>query len=291
MIELKPTLILIDTPFQDRLLERSRSRSPSPHSIPDPDDEPENHEEDLYGLSLLQRIVSESYVRNLSKLVIPVPLVVFSEAARRLQDTDGPSDDVANGKLQPAVPGAVRTSTRRMVRKCLDLGATDIMESPMNGKCLTNLEVHAYRAHRDAAREQKALLEVRRGRKRSWVGISEGKPFAYLREAMVSNLMNGICRVQNENDDGIGNVTISIPRESHQRIVEAIGQWHFCAHAFSDDELIMAAAYMFNHALDMPELEKWRIPAGESSCVSSQKPPPNMHVFPWPANASASPPF
>ena len=273
MIELKPTLILIDTPFQDRLLERSRSRSPSPHSIPDPDDEPENHEEDLYGLSLLQRIVSESYVRNLSKLVIPVPLVVFPEAGYRPPATDGPSDDAANGKLHPTAPGAVRTSTRRMVRKCLDLGATDIMESPMNGKCLTNLEVHAYRAHRDAAREQKALLEVRRGRKRSWVGISEGKPFAYLREAMVSNLMNGICRVQNENDDGIGNVTISIPRESHQRIVDAVGQWHFCAHAFSDDELIMAAAYMFNHALDMPELEKWRIPAGESSCVSSQKAP------------------
>ena len=273
MIELKPTLILIDTPFQDRLLERSRSRSPSPHSIPDPDDEQENHEEDLYGLSLLQRIVSESYVRNLSKLVIPVPLVVFPEAGHRPQDTDGPSDDVANRKLHPTALGAARTNTRRMVRKCLDLGATDIMESPMNGKCLTNLEVHAYRAHRDAGREQKALLEVRRGRKRSWVGISEGKPFAYLREAMVSNLMNGICRVQNEKDDGIGNVTISIPRESHQRIVEAIGQWHFCAHAFSDDDLIMAAAYMFNHALDMPELEKWRIPAGESPCVSSQSPP------------------
>jgi hypothetical protein len=60
LLDLKPTLILLDTPFQDQISERSPSRTPSPHSPPDEDDE--NHEEDLYGLALLQRIISELYV-------------------------------------------------------------------------------------------------------------------------------------------------------------------------------------------------------------------------------------
>lgn len=38
----------------------------------------------------------------------------------------------------------------------------------------------------------------RSARKVSWVGVSEAKPYAYLREAMVSGLMNRIC-----NPDGV----------------------------------------------------------------------------------------
>ena len=33
----------------------------------------------------------------------------------------------------------------------------------------------------------------RSARKVSWVGVNEAKPYAYLREAMVSGLMNRIC--------------------------------------------------------------------------------------------------
>jgi len=262
MVDLKPTLILIDTPYQERIPERSRSRTPSPHSPPDEDSE--NHEEELYGLALLQRIISESYLRNLSKMVLPVPVVNFPRP-----DSPHPSDsssdvreEIANAKLHPNSPMNRRIANRRMLKKCLDLGATDVMASPMNGKCITNLEVHAYRAHREAARDQKALLEVRRGRKRSWVGISEEKPFSYLREAMVSSLMNGICRIENEMDDKPKSVRIWVPAEKQAEIAEAVGRWHFCAHSFSDDELIIAAAVMFKHALAMPELEAWRLPTG-----------------------------
>ncbi|KAK3379531.1 hypothetical protein B0T24DRAFT_160956 [Lasiosphaeria ovina] len=264
MVDLKPTLILIDTPFQERIPERSRSRTPSPHSPPDEDSE--NHEEELYGLGLLQRIISESYIRNLSKLVVPVPLVAFPPADGHLNDIDSSRDareEFENGKLHPGSSNDRRAANRRMVKKCLDLGATDVMASPMNGKCITNLEVHVYRAHREAARDQKAMLEVRRGRKRSWVGISEEKPFAYLREAMVSTLMNGICRIENEKEDQVGSVNISIGIEKQAAISWAVGQWHFCAHNFSDDELIVAASVMFKHALAMPELEPWRIPTDQ----------------------------
>lgn len=266
MIDLKPTLILIDTPYEDRLPEKPRSRSPSPHSAPPiEDEEGQNHEEELYGLALMQRIVSESYLRNLSRLVVPVAIVTFpsSDCPDIGNGFCDARDEIANRKFDERSSKDQRTANRRMVKRCLDLGATDVMANPMNIKRITNLEVHAYRAHRDAARDQKAILEVRRGRKRSWVGISEEKPFAYLREAMVSGLMNGICRVNCEQDDPVGNFRVSIPVERQAVIADAVGHWHFCAHDFSDDELIVAASIMFKHALSMPELEAWRIPTDQ----------------------------
>lgn len=291
MIDLKPTLILIDTPFGDRVPERLRSRTPSPQSLPMlEDDEGRNHEEDLYGLALLQRIVSESYLRNLSKLVVPVPIIVFppSNGPYNQDGSSDTRDEIANRKLHPDSPKPQRTENRRMLKRCLDLGATDVMASPMNVKCITNLEVHAYRAHRDAAQDQKALLEVRRGRKRSWVGISDEKPFAYLREAMVSGLMSRICRIQSGLDDPVG-VKISIPADRQAVIASSVGNWHFCAHDFSDDELIVAASVMFKHALSMPELEQWRIATGKCLAlffvsyvpkrrltVSLSRPPPQL---------------
>jgi hypothetical protein len=127
---------------------------------------------------------------------------------------------------------------------------------------MTNLAVQAYRAHREAAREQQALLEVRRGRKLSWVGVHEEKPFSYLREAMVSGLMKGLCRRGHEYDDTIGGAKIAISQERRLAVASAVGDWHFSAHDFADDELLVGAMLMFKHALSMPALDKWRIPTG-----------------------------
>jgi hypothetical protein len=41
-----------------------------------------------------------------------------------------------------------------------------------------------------------------------------------------------------------------------------IGTWAFSAHDYTDDELLYGALSMLKHALQMPELEKWRIPDG-----------------------------
>jgi len=46
-------------------------------------------------------------------------------------------------------------------------------------------------------------------------------------------------------------------------ITKAIGRWDFSAHDFSEDELVHAAFLMLQHALQLPDLEKWRIPAGQ----------------------------
>ena len=252
-MDLKPTIVLIDTPNDEpRSEESSPSRSPSPHSSPQREEEVQVFpEEDAYGLQLLSRIVSEAHLRNVSKLVVPIPII-------------GASTADANGDGSSNASRAQVSIDRRLLKKCLDLGARDVMAHPMHAKGVTALEVHAYRAHKDAARDQQALLELRRGRKRSWVGISDDRPYAYLREAMVSNLMKRICQMEEERDEtAADNVRISVSPERKSRIAAVVGKWHFSAHDFSDDELVMAASLMFKHAFAVDELEKWRIPAGE----------------------------
>lgn len=248
VVDLRPAMILIDVPEDEQMPEEPSpcSRSPSPLSRP-MSREAEIHtpDEEVYGLRLLQRIMTEAHLRNLSKMVVPILLI-------------GQSTSALEGESV-----GIRPVDRRLVIRCLDMGATDVIIRPMHAKCMMGLEVHAHRAKKDAAREQQAILELRRGRKRSWVGVNEERPFAYLREAMVSGLMKGICRLSMGEDDRISNVSIAVSSERQAAIAAAIGKWHFCAHDFTDDELLVAAMYMFKHALTMPELERWRIPAGE----------------------------
>ena len=251
---MKPTIVLIDTPHDEPVpSSHPRSRSTSPRSS-SPPSEAEIHipDEELYGLNLLQRVITEAHLRNLSKLVVPIPVITpFGAQERR-----GPPARASS----PSEPFSVDPA---LLKRCIDLGAADVIVSPINSKCLTSVGMQAYRAHREAVREQQALLEVRRGRKISWVGVHEEKPFAYLREAMVSNLMKGICRLGGDFDERIGNSKLAVPAERQAVIAVAIGNWHFCAPEFTDDELLVAAMLIFKHALNTPALEKWRIPAGE----------------------------
>ena len=258
----KPTIVLIDTPHDEPISERSdRSRSPSPHSAQSHEHENGDliSEQELYGLRLLERIVTEAQLRKLSKLIVPIPL--FSHQSRDAPSgNDGP--DNVGVEAHSLAPNG-RAAHPKLLKKCLEIGASDVMASPLHIKSIASLEVHAYRAHKDAVKERQALLEVRKHRKRSWVGVNGEKPFAYLREAMVSGLMSGICTANATEDRIVGDISISISHERHSQIAEAVSQWRFSAHDFSDDELIVAAAVMFNHALSMPELEQWRIPQGE----------------------------
>ena len=55
---------------------------------------------------------------------------------------------------------------------------------------------------------------------------------------------------------------INIEPDRRALVVQAVGTWSFSAHKFSDDELLIAALIIFEHALTMPELEKWRMSTG-----------------------------
>lgn len=266
--EPKPTLVLIDTPNNEQTAEPgSFSRDASPHSRSSSGATHDNSNHEIYGLRLLDKVMYETHSRNLSKLVVAIPVVTLSLLQTPPLDT---SNDHANlildteQKDQTAGSPTRSPINRALLRKCLNSGATDVMASPLHINTLATLEIHAYRAHKEVLREQQTLMEIRRGRKRSWIGVQEEKPFSYLREAMVSSLMGGICRSGDESDVTIGSVRISVSSEQKASVADAIGKWHFCAHAFDDDQLLIAASLMFKHAFSMPELEQWRIPTGKS---------------------------
>ncbi|TQV94556.1 hypothetical protein V2A60_005590 [Cordyceps javanica] len=260
---MSPAIVLIDTPHNEQLRPSHISSSPTwtaepflsedaqPVHVAAPDDE-------VYGLNLLQQIITESHLRSMAKRVVPVPIISYPEPT-----TDQPREQMTDGATDVLSPIPLNTlaAHRPLVRKCLDLGAVDVIISPLSSKCITTLEICAYKAHRDAAREQQELLEIAHGRKRSWVGVSDQEPFAYLREAMVSNLMKGICRMAPS--DNIVTSHVSVPAQRQSDIASAVAKWHFCANSFTDDELLVAAMFMFQHALAMPELEPWRIPADQ----------------------------
>ncbi|KAI1429242.1 hypothetical protein F5Y12DRAFT_797491 [Xylaria sp. FL1777] len=269
MVELRPTLVLIDTAHDEEPPEATlMSRDPSPCSrVPSNDSNENGLVKSLYGIGLLEKIVYETHLKSLSKLVVPIPVVSLS-LLRTPSSTDGTNGESLQSVDAAYLPESQSSSSnsmtsRALLRRCLDSGAVDVMASPIHVETLTTLEGHAYRAHKEAVKDQEALLEIRRGRKRSWVGVHEEKPFAYLREAMVSGLMGGICRSGEENESRIPTVRIDVSSKRCMEIEQALGKWHFCAPCFDDDSLLIAATLMFKHALAMPELEKWRLPTDQ----------------------------
>ncbi|PSS03759.1 hypothetical protein BD289DRAFT_457638 [Coniella lustricola] len=269
-----PTIVLLDVPFEERLPNQPRrsssgSRSPSPHSSPQPStrrSDSQISDVELYGLRLLQRIVAEADMLKLVKLIVPIPIISPPPSS-----TFGPelgSDATYGGGLVAGFRSApatnISSSRPELIKLCLDYGAADVMTAPLLPQDVTSLEIHAYKAYQAAAKEREAELQIRKNRKRSWVGVDTGgKPFAYLREAMVSGLMRGICRLDDDEVNSLGAFRISIPAERQTEIAQAVGRWHFCAHDFTDDELVVAASLIFSHALSMPELEQWRIPGDQ----------------------------
>jgi hypothetical protein len=269
-----PTIVLIDIPYDEerRLKRLSREpRTPSPTTarmVRTDTSEPD----DTYGMHLLTHISSEIASKNFNKLVIPI--VVLSGLDRNWS---------SNSLSSPNLHGSqILTDTVRLVRY-LDAGAVDVLSSPISRTGVQGLAVHAYRVHKEVTREDASFLTTKRNRKLSWVGVSDAKPYAYLREAMVSGLMSGICNPEMVGDSidpryvsfNIGAISLAngysdlyIAEERESVIAQAVGTWAFSAHDFTDDELLHAALLMLKHALQMPELEPWGMTDGElcSTC-------------------------
>jgi 3',5'-cyclic-nucleotide phosphodiesterase len=264
-VELIPTLVLVDIPYEDDLVDRSsgENRTPSPSSRLQV--ESLCKEMDIgkaYGIKLLQCITSEIQYQSLSKLVVPIAVVSTS-------DHSAPATSVNQSLSVSQTPaGSVPLLDQARTIQYLDAGAVDVLTSPLLQERLPTLGIHAYRAHRDASKDQRALLEMKRGRKRSWVGVDDQKPYAYLREAMVSGLMDGICTL-GAHDEPPSHVRISVARDRQQKVAEAVGSWCFSAHEFTDDELLHASLLMLQHALSMPELERWRVSTGKLGVIST----------------------
>ena len=180
-----PTIVLIDVPYDEeqRLKRLSREpRTPSPTSTRTRRISTEYFElEDIYGIHLLNHISSSIYSKVLPKLVVPVVML------------SGFEREWASSLPSPSVHGSqVLADTVRLTRY-VDAGAVDVLTSPMTKSQIQGLAVHAYRVYREVSREDTAFMAHKQNRKLSWVGVDETRPYAYLREAMVSTLMSGIC--------------------------------------------------------------------------------------------------
>jgi hypothetical protein len=210
-------------------------------------------------------VSAEISSRNFSKLVVPVVMLTG------LEREAGPS-----GLPSPGIHGArVLTDTVRLSRY-LDAGAFDVFSSPLSKDRMHGLVIHAYRLQKEYAREEASFLTSKRNRKLSWVGVDDAKPYGYLREAMVSNLMTGICNPETVGESldaryvARGDIQCTtnsssdfdLSEDRRAVVEEAIGTWAFSAHDYTDDELLYGALVMLQHALQMPELEKWRISEG-----------------------------
>ncbi|KAL3454799.1 hypothetical protein BJX65DRAFT_301426 [Aspergillus insuetus] len=202
-------------------------------------------------LRLLSGLSADIKVQDAPNLVIPVAIL------RAPPQRDPTSAAAIDQRQQFAnIPQSLHLS------KCLDAGAVDVIPAPLDRARVQGLVVHAYRVRKSALKEQSRFLSRRKLRKHSWVGVHDEQPYSYLREAMVSKLMKGICNpedVVEELHDG----EFYVSEEREEFVRERLARWDFAAHEFSDDELVFAAYEILQHAFTIPELEEWRLTSGE----------------------------
>jgi hypothetical protein len=118
-----------------------------------------------------------------------IPIAVVSGFEREWAPSNIPS---------PSVHGSQIMSDSVRLTRFIDVGAVDVVTSPVTKANVQSLAMHAYRTYREVSRSEHTFMASKRNRKMSWVGVEDEKPYAYLREAMVSNLMAGICSPEYE---------------------------------------------------------------------------------------------
>lgn len=182
----QPTILLIDIPDNDEShIAAPLASNPVVHAASVEKNEPF----DLYGIHMLSHICSSVQQRSMSRLIMPVAITVNSEAARAALE-----QEPSLWALSKCSPDSIRGI------KYLDIGAIDVLTSPISSDRVHGLTVHAYRIYKEHAKEDTSSILTKRNRKLSWIGLDEERPFAYLREAMVSGLMVGICNPETLND-------------------------------------------------------------------------------------------
>ena len=262
---MQPVLVLLGTPADDGrdgpLDEPLREYSSSDFAH-------------CYGIALLQHISAEVSTSSFSKLVVPVAMIYGkpSEHPATHTSSSNRSSRPSSGGFSLLGPssssprrsaGTSALSEHQQMLRCVDAGAVDVLTSPLRAERLRGLTVHAYRAHKEALNERAKFLAQKRVRKRSWLGNNDNKPYAYLREAMVSGLMKGICNPDEDLHPIDFKKLPSLDSRKDEALSRALGSWTFSGHDYSEDELVHAAFLMLQHALTIPELDKWRLSAAD----------------------------
>lgn len=167
---------------------------------------------------------------------------------------------------------------KRSYAEYFALGVADVLKTPISPDRASSLPAHVYRTNQ-APFEGGVRQDQASKRRASWVGVDETKPYAYLRESMVSGLMDRICdpsyveKPVSLRSVDFGQCLVSndvdyfselkLPHDRKSAVARAVGAWSFSAHEFSDDELLYGAYLVLQHVLQMPGLEKWHLSDGE----------------------------
>ena len=232
--------------------DRSSINSPSP---------------DSEGLYLLHHLSNEIIRSNLSRLVIPIAVIYSSPPITNT----GPSPGISRLQLSSWGSSNIASTTEeswpedggdihsRLALKSIDAGAVDVFRYPLGEECMHSLTIRAYRTHKDSVKERTETLAKKRSRKLSWLGNTENKPYAYLREKMVSELMTGICNPEEHLHLGDQRAPSALDPAREVCLQRQLGSWDYSGHDYSEEELVHAAGFMLQHALALPELEKWRL--------------------------------
>ncbi|CAL5872919.1 uncharacterized protein PFLUO_LOCUS7188 [Penicillium psychrofluorescens] len=208
--------------------------------------------DEAHGLSLLSGVSNDIQVQDYPNLVVPI--AILRTATSRTVASDASSYFAPVEVLQGR--SSSLTVEHKQIARCLDAGAVDVLTTPLDRARIQGLVVHAYRTRRAARKEMSRFLARKKLRKYSWVGVHDEQPYAYLREAMVSKLMKGICNPEETIED-FQDRELDIEPSRKPIIQELVGSWKFSAHEFSEDELVFGACEMLQHALTMPGLERW----------------------------------
>ncbi|EED16869.1 high affinity cAMP phosphodiesterase, putative [Talaromyces stipitatus ATCC 10500] len=210
---------------------------------------------DSYGVQLLALLASDLQLQDGPKLITPIAMMRtpegLGEEAEKLQCSQLSQKLCATSLALPSLPS-----------RCIDAGAADVLCQPLQEARVQGLLVHAYRVRRTARKEMTRFLSIKKSRKQSWVGVNAEKPYSYIREAMVSKLLESICHPDQVIEEfQYGELNISAERK--EMIEREVGVWRFPVHHLTDDELVYAACTMIGHAMTMPEVGPWRLTKGE----------------------------
>ncbi|RAO69170.1 uncharacterized protein BHQ10_005182 [Talaromyces amestolkiae] len=210
---------------------------------------------DSYGVQLVALLASDLQLQDGPKLITPVAMMRtpggLGEEAEKMELPQLSQKMCATSLALPSLPS-----------RCIDAGAADVLCQPLHEARVQGLLVHAYRVRRTARKELTRFLSIKKARKQSWVGMHAEKPYSYLREAMVSKLLESICHPEQVIEEfQYGELNISPERK--EMIEREVGVWRFPVHHLTDDELVYAACTMIGHAMTMPEVGPWRLTKAE----------------------------
>ena len=191
---LQPTLVIFETPAEPEAQNDQIQEVPAASFQIEPHAQERTRTptkpNDIYSLTLLQKIRAEILSSRFSKLVVPIAMISNLNSSTVSGHPQHLSSGVihrASGSLsfgqKESYDMKISVNPRQML-PYLDAGAVDVLTSPLLQDRLCNLTAHAYRAYKEACKDRAESLAMNRLRKRSWVGFDDKKPYAYLREDM-----------------------------------------------------------------------------------------------------------